>query len=426
MRLVQLYVPRGERESVAATLESEGVEYGLTDETSDGAYEAIASIPVPTGSVDALLSRLRSEGLHEDIRIVVLGVEAAVSGTETPSDFADARLSRDELRARAVDLAPNFATFASLLVLSSIIATAGLLMNSAATIIGAMVVAPLMGPALTASVGVVVADEGLASRGVLLQVVGVALTVLTAAALGSALRGTILLPPGLALESIPEVNERITPTLLSLFLALGSGAAAVVSLTRNVGSVLVGVAIAVALVPPAAAAGLGVAWADPIIVVTAGTLVLVNLLAINLTALVLLWALGYRPYQLESVDLAVRRLLTRAAVLVLAIGVLTVVLAGITYGTYQTASVEHEIDRELAAMSDDPAYEDLEFRDSGVSYELHDVFANQPAAVTVVVEQPPGEVEPEFLADHIHNRLEAATDAELVVTVELVDTQRIE
>lgn len=426
MRLVQLYVPRGERASVVATLESEGVEYGLTDETSDGGFEAIASIPVPTGSVDALLSRLRSEGLHDDIRIVVLGVEAAVSGANGSSEADDARLSRDELRARAVDLAPGFATFASLLVLSSVIATAGLLTNSAATIIGAMVVAPLMGPALTASVGVVVADDSLASRGVVLQVVGVGVTVVTAAVLGYALRGTILLPPGLELTTIPEVHERVTPTILSLFLALGSGAAAVVSLTRNVGSVLVGVAIAVALVPPAATAGLGVAWGDPAIVVTAGTLVLVNLLAINLTALLLLWALGYRPHRVEHVGRAVTQLLARAAIIVVAIALLTVVLAGVTFGTYQTAAVQHDVDRELGAMSDDPAFAGLEFRDAGVEYELHDVYTDRPAEVRVVVDRPPGAVEPDTLADRIHGRLETAAGTEIVLIVELIDARRVE
>lgn len=323
-------------------------------------------------------------------------------------------------------MAPAFATFASLLVLSSIIATAGLVTNSAATIIGAMVVAPLMGPALTASVGVVVADDSLASRGVLLQVLGVGLTVVTAAVLGYALRGTILLPPDLEITTIPEVNERVTPTVLSLFLALGSGAAAVVSLTRNVGSVLVGVAVAVALVPPAATAGLGIAWGDPMIVLTAGTLVLVNLLAINLTALLLLWALGYRPHGPESLERAARRLVARTAILVVAIALLTVVLAGVTYGTYQTASVQHDIDRELAAMSDDPTFEALEFRDAGVDYELHDVYAARPARVRVIVERPQGDVEPDAFVDRRHDRLEAVAGTDLVVTVELIDTVRTE
>ncbi|WP_254862845.1 TIGR00341 family protein [Halovivax gelatinilyticus] len=426
MRLVQLYIPRGERPSILASLDAEGVEYGLTEETSEGAFEAIASIPVPVDSVDSLLSRLRDGGLHEDVRIVVVGVEAAVSGgperEQVPA--GGTRLSRDELRSRAIDLAPATSTFLALLVLSSVIATAGLLTNSAATIIGAMVVAPLMGPALAASVGVVVHDETLASRGVFLQAGGLAVTVATAAIIGWVLRGTVLLPPGLDITTIPEVDERISPTLLSLFLALGSGAAAVVSLTRNVGTVLVGVAIAVALVPPAATAGLGIAWGHTTVVLTSGTLVLVNLLAINLTALVLLWALGYRPHEIDHVDRAIRRLASRSAVIVVAIALLTIVLAGVTVGTYQTASVTHDIDEELEAMNADPAFEAYVFHDVGVEYDLHDVYTDRPGEVTVLVERPPGEGAPDDFADTVRERLEAATGTDLVVAVELVDTQR--
>lgn len=167
--------------------------------------------------------------------------------------------------------------------MSTVIATAGLLLDSAATIVGAMVVAPLMGPALAASVGVVVDNDELATRGIILQVGGLAAAVTTAVLVGWSLRGTVLHPPGLDITTVPQIQERTTPNVLALFLALGSGVAGVISLTRNVGSVLVGVAIAVALIPPVATAGLGIAWGHPTVVITAGTLVLVNLLSINLT-----------------------------------------------------------------------------------------------------------------------------------------------
>lgn len=424
MRLVQVYIPRGERESLLALLDAEAVEYGVMEETSEGAYEAIASIPVAVGAVDSVLSSLRAAGLHDDVRIVVLGVEAAVSGGGAADELDDGHLSRDELRARAADLAPRFSTFAVLLVLSSLIATAGLLTDSAATIIGAMVVAPLMGPALTASVGVVVGDDDLASRGVTLQGIGLLLTVATAALLGVALRGTVLLPPGLDIATIPQVHERVTPTLLSLILALGSGGAAVVSLTRDVGSVLVGVAIAVALVPPAAVAGLGIAWGESMVVLTSGTLVLVNVLAINLTALVLLWLLGYRPHRIESLDRTARRVLTRSVIVIGAIALLTVVLVGVTLGTYQTASVTHDVDEELERMSDDPAFASSVFHEVDVSYDLHDVYTGQTPTVTVVAEHPPDDSVDPDLVDRVRERLEAATGTDVRVTLELVETQR--
>ncbi|MCU4971529.1 TIGR00341 family protein [Halobacteria archaeon AArc-m2/3/4] len=424
MRLVQVFVPRGKYDLVLETLDRDGIEYAVTDAIGHQAFEAIVSVPVSPSGVEPLLSSLSEAGLDEDAYTAVLAAETVVSD-RTGHQHRDTttRISREELRARASDLAPALSTYLALLVLSTTIATAGLLLDSAATIIGAMVVAPLMGPALSASVGVVVNDERLASRGVLLQAGGLLAVIATAAIIGFALRGTVLLPPGFDVASVPEVRERITPDVLALGLALGSGAAGVISLTRNVGSVLVGVAIAVALVPPAATVGLGIAWGHPSMILTAGTLVLVNLLSINLTALLLLWASGYRPQRPEHAEHAFRTLVSRVAVLAVAITLLSVVLAGVTIGTYQTASVEHDVQTELEAMSDDPAFGDLQFREVSVDYELIDVYADRRPVVTVLVERSPGESEPSTLAETVRDCLQQATDADPRVTVELVDTQ---
>ncbi len=359
MRLVQVFVPRGELDLVLETVESTGLDYGVAAETSHDEFEAIVSIPTPPPGVEPLLEALRRAGLDEQAYTVVTAAETVVSSRadDLHGQFSGTRISREELQARAADLAPAASTYYALLVVSTIIATAGLLLDSAATIIGAMVVAPLMGPALAASVGVVVDDENLAQRGVTLQISGLVLAVVTAAVLGWVLRGTVLLPPGLDITTIPQVAERISPTLLALFLALGSGVAGVISLVRDVGSVLVGVAIAVALIPPAATAGLGIAWGDPTVVITAGTLVLVNMLSINLTALLLLWLAGYRPAQDTDLERAYGRLRSRVLVLGVAIVLLTAVLGGVTYGTYQTAAVEHDVQTELEAMSADPPLE---------------------------------------------------------------------
>ena len=428
MRLVQVFVPQGDRELVLETVDAAGVDYAVAEETSRGEFEAVVSIPIPPAAVEPLLSTFRSAGLGDNSYIVVTAAETIVSNrtTELVRQFGTTRISREELQARAEDLAPATSTYAILLVVSTIIATAGLLLDSAATIIGAMVVAPLMGPALAASVGVVIDDDELSTRGVVLQVGGLVAAVLTAAAVGWLLRGTVLLPPGFDITTVPQIRERITPNVLALFLALGSGVAGVVSLTRNVGSVLVGVAIAVALIPPAATAGLGLAWGHPTVVVTAGTLVLVNLLSINLTALILLWVSGYRPQQTSRIERVYGRLRSRVVVLVVAIAVLSVVLGVVTYGTYQSAAVEHDVRTELEAMSEDPAFAALQFSETTVDYEPYDVYTSTHPTVAVLVERPPGEQEPDDFADQVRYRLESATGLDLVVTVELIDTQRSE
>src|SRR6056297_1400533 len=330
MRLVQVLIPEGTRSAVLDTLDDQGIDYAVFDEVGRGDFEAMVQFPVPPGGVEPVMEDLFAAGVREDAYTIVLPTETVVSQrlAALVERFPGLRISREELTARAEELAPANSTFFAFLVLSTVIATAGLLLDSAATIIGAMVVAPLMGPAITASVGAVLGDERLAARGVRLQVSGLLLAVVVAAVLGFLLRGTFLLPPDLDVQAVPQITERTSPSFLSLFLALGSGIAGAISVIRNAGSALVGVAIAVALIPPAATAGLGIAWGLPLIAVAAGTLVLVNLLAINLSALVLFTLAGYRPLSAHTLDQsAVRRgVLKRIGGIVVAILPLSVVL----------------------------------------------------------------------------------------------------
>ena len=88
-----------------------------------------------------------------------------------------------------------------------------------------MVIAPLMGPAMAASVGTVVDESDLVSRGVWYQITGL-LAIASAALFGFLVQGTVLIPPGLDIRTIPAITERFTPNFLSLLLALGAGARA--------------------------------------------------------------------------------------------------------------------------------------------------------------------------------------------------------
>src|SRR6056297_90513 len=188
MRLVQVLVPVGKRAEVVGTLDDEGIDYALWEETGRGNFEALVSFPIPDSGVEPVLDELYAAGIEEDAYTIVMPTEAVVSERiatlqERFSGFG-LRISRDELVARAEDLAPASSTFYTFLVVSTIIATAGLLLDSAATIIGAMVIAPLMGPAISASVGTVLYERNMRRRGTTLQVAGLLAAIATAAVLG--------------------------------------------------------------------------------------------------------------------------------------------------------------------------------------------------------------------------------------------------
>jgi uncharacterized hydrophobic protein (TIGR00271 family) len=165
-----------------------------------------------------------------------------------------AELSPDERRDVLEDLfifgkanfRPYLVRMSVLMVLSTIIATAGLISDSAAVVIGAMLVAPMMGPVMAAAGAVVM---GWSSR-----FYNALWLVLSMGVVAVLLSGFItLLSPDILF--LPEqVLARTRPTFYDLLIALAAGSAGAYTITRKESGAIPGVAVAVALLPPLASA----------------------------------------------------------------------------------------------------------------------------------------------------------------------------
>ena len=138
--------------------------------------------------------------------------------------------------------------FYLLLSTSALIASFGLIANSTAVIIGAMLVSPLMTPIIGTSLGLVVGDTKLFANSLRSVVIGTVLAIFFSALLG-------FLP--LALEATPEMLSRVKPTLLDLFVAVLAGfEGSYAMIDEKVSPALPGVAIATAIVPPLSNTGI--------------------------------------------------------------------------------------------------------------------------------------------------------------------------
>jgi uncharacterized hydrophobic protein (TIGR00271 family) len=200
--------------------------------------------------------------------------------------------------------------FLALLSTSTVIATFGLFENSAAVIIGAMIIAPLMRPLTGLSLGLLTADLLLLKRA--------ALTLLAGSVLGALIAYTMALILQ-QIEFTPEILARTKPTLLDLGIAVfAGGLGAYCQSKKQLADSLGGVAIAVALVPPLSVVGIGLALNEPEIWQGAGLLYLTNLVGITIAGAVVFLAMGYA--QLRR---AKRGLMISAALL----GLLTTPLA---------------------------------------------------------------------------------------------------
>ncbi len=178
-------------------------------------------------------------------------------------------------------------TFMTLLILATMIATFGLFINSSSVIIGAMLLAPLMQPIVSLSMGVLRQESSMQTHAFKTIAIGVIAVLLTAALIS-------FFVPMQRLTS--EMAGRLSPTILDLFVAIVSGiAAAYAKNNEKILGSLAGVAIAVALVPPIAVAGIGLGWGEWAMFSSAFLLFVTNLVGIVLAAAVTFMVLGYSP-----------------------------------------------------------------------------------------------------------------------------------
>lgn len=250
--------------------------------------------------VDKLLDRVGSE----DARMVSVSVEATLPRPEEPEESEAepetgtgaeekavegtllGRVSREELYN---DLEPeNQPTplFLIQVVLSTIIACVGLLRDDTAVIVGAMVIAPLLEPNVALGFGATLGDLAFVRRALVTNGIGLMVAV-----------GVSVLA-GLMVTVDPEIGAIVARTRAGLgdvVLALATGVAGTLAVTSGMATALIGVMVAVALLPPLAAAGMLAGsglWSRAL---QAALLVVVNVVCLNLASVATFASLGIRP-----------------------------------------------------------------------------------------------------------------------------------
>lgn len=177
--------------------------------------------------------------------------------------------------------------YITLMFLSTLLATVGLFQNSAAVIIGAMLLAPLMAPIVSLAMGLLRHDENLLKFSIHKIVLGIFIALTSSAFI------TLLFPH---IPVTAEMQTRVSPTLLDLAVAIVSGIAAAYSKSfKEIVQSLAGVAIAVALVPPLSVAGIGLGRGEWMFFLNAFLLFATNLVGIILAATFTFRVLGYSP-----------------------------------------------------------------------------------------------------------------------------------
>jgi uncharacterized hydrophobic protein (TIGR00341 family) len=319
MKYVEVIAGAGSAETVRAAAErAKALDVRLGPVGPDG-LQAIRLL-VTDNQVQRLLDLLQGLlGAQPSARILVLAVEASI-----PPPDEEARKQEDSATAarealyEGMDknsrLGPNYLV---LVMLSTVVAAIGLIEDNVAVVIGAMVIAPLLGPNLALSLGTALGDVPLMRRSIKTVLVGILLAIVLTAVLGW------LWPTEL---NSREVMSRTEAGLDSVVLALASGAAAALSVTTGLSSVLVGVMVAVALLPPAATVGLMLGQGDLQMALGAALLLAINVVSVNLASKVVFFVKGVRPRKWLEKEKAKRAMVAYVLVWILTLAVLTLVV----------------------------------------------------------------------------------------------------
>jgi uncharacterized hydrophobic protein (TIGR00271 family) len=324
----------------------------------------VLQFPLPTSAFGPVLSDLRDAGVDDDAYTVLTKAEFVETSTfeSLRQRFSGAprSLALPELHGKVEEMQWPYQLYYAGSLLSVVVAAAGLLVDQPALVIGAMVIAPQVSSAISAPVGVMVADWDLFLQSLRDQTLGLALAILGAAAFSAGLRWFALVPPNLAVASIELVGLRLSPGFVTTAGAFAAGVLSAFGFTTEQSMSLVGVMIAAALVPAAAVAGFGITWGYPTLVVGATLLLAVNLLAINLGVLLTLLVMGYYPdwYGVDRPSKLPVPREQRATV----VAVVVVVLAATVGATYLTATdvaFSRDVNRTVEETLDRSQYEQV-------------------------------------------------------------------
>ncbi|WP_319583545.1 TIGR00341 family protein [uncultured Pseudodesulfovibrio sp.] len=303
LRVIEIVTPRSDKDEVKKSLEEHQPDAGYVfwasplDDEDSLSFRVVLDVAETANVMDELEERF---AWTDKYRIVVYSAEATLPRLdklameeEEDGDSSDkkdksvqAAVSREELYADVLDTSLLSRHYVMLVTFSCLVGVIGLLRDNVAIIIGAMVLAPLLGPNVGLSLATTLGDMKLARSSLLTLAVGVLLCFVLSAGVG-----LILGIP----EMTHELSVRSMTSYSDIILAMVSGAAGIITVTLGVPTSLVGVMVALSLLPPLIAGGLFLGAGMFPEAGGAGLLFAANIICLNLAGVGTFLIQGIRP-----------------------------------------------------------------------------------------------------------------------------------
>jgi uncharacterized hydrophobic protein (TIGR00341 family) len=323
-RLIEVFLPTDRLELARSSISSKQVIAIWSDRLSEDKSQLHVLVEAEHSEeiTDTLAESLADT--IEQVRIVSLRVEASIPAPEEePAKPAASkprkprRVSRDELYSEVKEMIRTSYQNTALTILSAVVAAIGLANNNVAMIIGAMVIAPLLGPNVGLSLAATLGDFRLGLQALKENFLRIGVALVFALIVGM----FFTIDP-----NTPEILLRTQVGISDVVVAFSAGAAGAFALTVGAPTALIGVMVAAALMPPLVS--MGILAGEGLWSCAYGSLILllVNLICINLSGVLVFLSVGLRPWRPEESSRAMKSRWAAVIVWVLMLAVLVMLI----------------------------------------------------------------------------------------------------
>jgi uncharacterized hydrophobic protein (TIGR00341 family) len=296
LRVMQIFLPQTSDQNLDELLEGRQILGRWRDTDTD---QVVLHLLVPAEETEPIMDRCEQQFASvEGFHVVLFPVEAVLPRPKPEKDTKKEpeaeekeqdngqRISREELYTEVTEGLGISRVYLGMSILSAVVAAVGLMRDDVAVIIGAMVIAPLLGPNVALSLGTTLGDVELIRRAAVTNLIGIM------AAWGFAVLVGLVFTVN---ADIPAIASRTQVGFGDILLALAAGSAGTLAFTRGLAGAVIGVMVAVALVPPLVVCGMLLGAGDIASAFGAFLLTAANLVCINLAGVGIFLLQGVRP-----------------------------------------------------------------------------------------------------------------------------------
>ncbi|MBP2201179.1 putative hydrophobic protein (TIGR00341 family) [Methanococcus voltae] len=304
LRLIECYVPKGIFAGLESSVSEKSLEQIIWSSVNEERNQTVIKILTTLSYAEVITDELSTAYGGSNYRMFTLSptsVVPPIKEEELEKEKEDAgiekkeeeklveRFTRGEILSKMQDFSTISKESVLMLILSAIVASIGLWKNDVAIIIASMIIAPLLGPNIALSFSVSVVDVELAKKSLKNLILGISLVLVFSIFLGN----IIPISP-----EYPQIASRMDLGFYNIIIALSAGIIGTLSvLICGISSSVVGVMIAIALIPPLVAFGLMVGSGYYIESLPIGILFVTNIVAVNFCSVLLFFVYGVTPYK---------------------------------------------------------------------------------------------------------------------------------